>query len=253
MRIALVGFGKMGRMIHVLALEQGHQIVAVIDPFSNAPEVTATGIDMQTLNGCEVVIDFSSPEGIVGNLFTYGKLEVPVVVGTTGWYDRMEEVKGQLKETNARIIWSGNFSLGVHIFFALSRHAAKLFNLFGEYDAMIHEYHHAQKADSPSGTALMLGSILIEELERKSAIVSEKLSEKRNNDELHISSTRGGFIPGTHTISFDSPVDTIELTHRARSREGFANGAIRAAAWVMQQKSGFYAIEDMMQDVLAQV
>ncbi len=168
-----------------------------------------------------------------------------MVIGTTGWYDRMDQVAAIVKKTGIGLIWSGNFSLGVNLFFQLVKTAGRVMNRFPQYDAMVHEYHHRRKADSPSGTAQMIGEILLDVLESKSSPVTGSPDRRIEDYEMHISSTRGGSIPGTHRVIFDSDVDTIVLEHCARNRGGFAEGAVLAAEWINGRK-GFYNIDDMM-------
>lgn len=251
MRIGIVGYGRMGRMIRNVALETGNEVLAVIDPIVQAPEVSSSVLDIESLQGCDVVIDFSAPSCAVEHILFYAKTGVPAVIGTTGWYEHMDEVVGLLKNCpDCAIIWSGNFSIGVHLFFKIVRHAASLFDKFDDYDVLVHEIHHAGKADSPSGTAAMLGNILLEELQDKDSIETARLDRKRRDDEIHISSSRGGSFPGTHEVYFDSPVDTVEISHTARSREGFARGAVKAASWVCDGRKGFFTLDDMMSDLL---
>jgi 4-hydroxy-tetrahydrodipicolinate reductase len=249
MRIALLGYGKMGKLIRQTALARGHKVTAVIDPQSDLPEVTASAIDPQTLNGAEVVIDFTVPAAAVDNIKAVAACNAAMVVGTTGWYEREREVRDIIAERGTALIWSGNFSLGVNMLFALIRNAGMIMDSAEEYDVMVHEFHHAAKADSPSGTAQMIGNILLETLGRKNRIVSDTLGRRIEADELHITSTRGGSIPGTHSVIFDSPDDTIEITHRARSRAGFAAGAVKAAEWICG-RTGYFTISDMMQSII---
>ncbi len=250
MRIALVGYGRMGRLIRQVATGNGHQIVAIVDPYSSDNEITSKILTKEAFVDAEVVVDFSAAEQAVEHILFYGKMALPAVMGTTGWYSRLPEVQEALKGMDCAIIWSGNFSLGVHLFFALARKAAALMNNFPQYDTLVHEMHHAGKADSPSGTAVMLGNILLEELEGKNQLETGRLDRKRADSEIHVSSTRGGSIPGTHTVMFDSPVDTIEITHRARNREGFAYGAVQAAVWVSSGRKGFFSLDDMLTDLI---
>ncbi len=172
-----------------------------------------------------------------------------MVVGTTGWYDRMEEVRELVERGGIGFIWAGNFSIGVNVFFNVVRTAASIFNRFDRYDPFIHEYHHREKMDSPSGTAVMTGSILLEEIERKERVVTETLRRRIAPEELHISSTRGGSVFGTHTVTFDSDVDTVEIKHTAKGRMGFATGAVTAAEWIVGRK-GFFGIEEMMDEII---
>jgi len=250
MHIAIVGFGKMGHVVRDLALREGHQIVAVIDPHADAPEVTSRVCEQSALHGADVVIEFSVAEGIGERMRVYAEAKVPAVVATTGWYDRLEAIQGELGSSDCSIIWSGNFAIGVHLFFAIARSAARLANRFPSYDPVVQELFHAGKGDSPSGTSLMLGAILLEELSNKDSLETGRLDRKRKPSEIHLSSARGGANPGTHTLIFDSPVDSIEITHRARSREGFAAGALQAAAWIADGKKGFFKLDDMLKDLM---
>ncbi|PKL12159.1 MAG: 4-hydroxy-tetrahydrodipicolinate reductase [Spirochaetae bacterium HGW-Spirochaetae-8] len=250
MQIAIVGFGTMGKLVSRIARDSGHIVQTVIDPFSADPMVTSKECTEQTLRDSEVIIEFAASEGILDRLDLYGKLGIPAVIATTGWYDRMPDAKSALCNTNCAIIWSGNFSLGVQLFLKIARNASMIFNRFPIYDPLIQECFHAGKADSPSGTAIMLGNILLEELERKNQLETGRLDRKRADSEIHVSSTRGGSIPGTHTLVFDSPVDTIEITHRARNREGFAYGALQAATWISSGRRGFFSLDDMLTDLI---
>lgn len=250
MRIAIVGYGKMGHVVRDLALREGHQVVAVIDPHAKAPEVTAKSCDQAALEGVDVAIEFSVPDGIEQRLHAYAEASVPAVVATTGWYNRLEAIERAMDGSGCSIIWSGNFAIGVHLFFAIAKRAAHLMDRFPSYDPVVQELFHAAKGDSPSGTSLMLGNILLEELSGKDRLETGRLDRKRDPNEIHLSSARGGSNPGTHTLIFDSPVDSIEITHRARSREGFAAGALQAAAWIGDGKKGFFKLDDMLRDLL---
>ena len=249
MHIAIVGFGKMGHVVHQVATREGHTIVSVIDPKSDAPEVTATTLTMNSLQGADVVIEFSVPEGIEERLKIYAEAKIPTVIATTGWYDRLGDIKNTLRDTDCAIIWSGNFAIGVHLFYSIIRYAAKVLDSFPSYDPVVQELFHAGKADSPSGTSVMIGNILVDELQRKNRVESARLDRKREDTEIHISSARGGSNPGTHAVIFDSPVDSIEITHRARSREGFAAGALQAAGWIREGRKGFLSLDDMLADL----
>ncbi len=249
MRIGISGYGRMGVLIRQHALQQGHEVPVVIDPVSSAPEVTHQswqGVDRELV---DVIIEFSLPQVAVENIASAAAADIPIVVGTTGWYSRMDEVKKLLDREGSGCIWSGNFSLGVNIFFRLTKTAAKLFNRFAQYDCMVHEYHHKHKADSPSGTAEMIGDILVGGLDRKTHVVTEELKRSIEPEELHVTSTRGGSIPGTHRVTFDSDVDTVVLEHTARNRSGFAQGAVLAAEWIIGRQ-GLYTIDDMMKEII---
>ena len=245
MRIAIVGFGTMGHVVYDSAVRSGHEVVAVIDPHVHDQRVTSRTCDPTALHDAVVVIEFSVPDGIEERLAVYAAAHKPAVIATTGWYDRMDAAQN----IGATVIWSGNFAIGVHLFFSIVRHAANLLNRFPEYDPVVQELFHAQKADSPSGTSLMLGSLLLEELDGKSGLETARLDRRRSPDEIHISSARGGSHPGTHTLIFDSLADSIEITHRARSREGFATGALTAASWIIQGHKGFFSLEDMLAEL----
>ncbi len=248
MQIGIVGYGRMGKMIRQKALEKGHQVTAVVDPSSDAQEVTARGISPAILP-LDVVIDFTYPETLVENVKLYGELKVPAVIGTTGWYDRLSEVAMIVKQAGTGLIWSGNFSLGVNIYFQLIKVAASLMDRFEHYDVMVNETHHRNKLDCPSGTAEMIGVILLDALSRKNRIVTGNPEKALSEDDLHISSIRGGAIPGIHRVVFDSEVDTISIEHSVRNRSGFAEGALLAAEWIINKK-GLYNIDDLMQAVI---
>ena len=161
----------------------------------------------------------------------------------------MDDVKKIVERAGTGLIWSGNFSIGVNVYFKIIENAAKIINNISDYDVFVHEFHHKNKADSPSGTAVMIGNILTDNIDRKKRVVTEELKRKIEPDELHISSTRGGSVPGTHIVGFDSAADTIELKHTARSRQGFAVGAVMAAEWI-NGKKGFYDINDLMKEII---
>ena len=245
--IALIGYGKMGQLVQRFAIEKGHTITAIVDPYGGEnchKEITA-----EALSGADVCIDFSHPQSVVANIEQIAALGKNMVIGTTGWYKQMEDVKQMVAQNQVGLIWSGNFSIGVNALFRIVGYAAQVFKNLPDYDVLGHEFHHKGKADSPSGTATMLGNILLENLDRKGRLAVDKLERKIEPDEIHFSSTRGGSIPGTHLVMFDSPVDTIEIRHTARNREGFAAGALMAAEFI-QGKTGFYTIDDLMDDVI---
>jgi len=182
---------------------------------------------------------------VVNNIKQTPALGKNMVIGTTGWYDQMDDVQQVVAANGVGLIWSGNFSIGVNALFAIVSYAAKIFNNLPDYDVLGHEFHHKNKADSPSGTATMLTNILLENISRKQKPVYRMLDRKIEPDELHFSSSRGGAIPGTHMVMFDSLVDTIEIKHTARGREGFASGALMAAEFI-ENKTGFFNIDDLM-------
>jgi len=247
MNIALIGYGKMGRLVAQKAKEKGVNVAATIDP--DVKDAQSREITEESLKDVDVCVDFSHPTTAIDNLKKVAVLKRNMVMATTGWYDKMDEAKKIVNEHGIGFIWSGNFSIGVNIFFRIIGEATKIFNRFPDYDPLCYELHHNRKADSPSGTAEMLGRIILENLERKNALVFDKLSRKILPGELHVGSLRGGDIPGTHVAAFDSAFDTIELKHTARLRDGFALGAIMAAEFIDKQK-GFFSIDDLMRDMI---
>lgn len=234
MKIALVGYGKMGHMIEKCAKDAGHEVVATIDVMAkDATNIVLAGdgkavADAVKNSGAEGVIEFSHPTAVLGNLNALIPLGLPVVVGTTGWAKSEGEIAELCKKTCGTAMRSSNFSIGVNMFYKIVEEAAKIMAEYSDYDVAVWEAHHNQKADSPSGTALEVARRIMLGNKSKTQMVFDAFHEKPKANELHVSSTRVGFVPGTHTVFFDSPADEIELTHRARSREGFAKGAVVA-------------------------
>lgn len=227
MRIAIVGYGKMGRMIERIALERGHEIGLRLDEFNNSNH---EGITAENFAGIDVAIDFSIPHAAVGNMERISALGVNQVVGTTGWTAQIDHVRDVVERNGIGLVWSPNYSVGVNAFFRIVSEAAKLLAATPEYEAWAWEIHHSAKKDAPSGTLLKL----VEEM--------RKAGYDRNVD---TGSNRAGTIAGTHEIGFDSAADTITLRHTARSRDGFAMGAVRAAEWVLG-KQGFHEFGDII-------
>ena len=234
MKIALVGYGKMGHMIESCARAAGHEVVATVDVMAkDATNLVLAGDGQAVANavlqsGAEGVIEFSHPSAVVSNLKALIPLGLPVVVGTTGWAKDEEEISALCAQTGGTVMRSSNFSIGVNMFYKIVEEAAKIMAEYSDYDVAVWEAHHNQKADSPSGTALEVARRLMLGNKTKTQMVFDAFHEKPKQNELHVSSTRVGFVPGTHTVFFDSPADEIELTHRARSREGFAKGSVVA-------------------------
>ena len=234
MKIALVGYGKMGHMIESSAKAKGHEVVATIDIMAkDATNLVAAG-DGKALaeavknSGAEGIIEFSHPSSVIGNLKALIPLGLPIVCGTTGWAKSEDEIEKLCAATNNAVVRSSNFSIGVNMFYKIVEEAARLMAEYSEYDVAVWEAHHNQKADSPSGTALEIARRVMNGNKSKTEMVFDAFHERPKANELHVSSTRVGFVPGTHTVFFDSPADSIELTHRARSREGFALGSVVA-------------------------
>jgi 4-hydroxy-tetrahydrodipicolinate reductase len=234
MRIALIGYGKMGREIELAAREQGETVVKTFD--------IGNPVDVASLSDVDVCIEFSTPQTVLANIRVALEARKDIVVGTTGWYDQIPEIRKSVKESG--LLYSPNFSIGVNIVFRLARVAAELMNNAPQYDPYIHELHHRQKMDSPSGTALKLAEILLEKIDRKKRIETHSLDRRIDPEELHVSSTRTGTFAGTHTVGFDSDADLIEITHTAKTRRGFALGAVRAAQWLTGKK-GVFTMDDV--------
>jgi 4-hydroxy-tetrahydrodipicolinate reductase len=250
MNIAIVGFGKMGNKIYEVANSKHYNVVSIVDPYSKDERTNSKELKKENLNNCDVVIDFSHPSCIQENIKFYISNEIPAVIGTTGWYDEVENLKAFAKDyPNSSIIYSGNFSIGVSLYREVVKLASSLFGKTGSYDVFANEIHHREKADSPSGTAKLISDIIVENFDGKDKVVTERLDRKIEPNEIHVSSTRGGWIPGTHTVVFDSPFDSVELTHRARTRDGFAIGAVLAASWLIGKK-GFFTLDDFVETLI---
>ena len=247
MKIALIGYGKMGREVEQVARKSGHAIAARIDP---ASDVAATSeISSQTIGSADVCIEFTHPEAAFGNIEKVVRLQKPLVVGTTGWYQHLAAVEKLVLQEKTGLVYAPNFSLGVNLFYRVAAVAARLFHRFEEYDVCGAETHHRLKVDSPSGTARKLSEIVLEQFPRKKRVVVDSLNRAIDPEEFHLVSLRAGHFPGTHSLVFDSAADTIELTHTARSRAGFAAGALLAAEWIMNRQ-GVYTFEQVLEDLL---
>ncbi|MCX7984732.1 MAG: 4-hydroxy-tetrahydrodipicolinate reductase [Bacteroidetes bacterium] len=241
MKLALHGYGKMGKEVERLALERGWSICARID-------LTQPPCTPEQCAQADAVIHFASANGMLDDLKYWGNLQKPLVIGTTGWYNSLSDVQSIQQQYNIGIVYAANFSLGVNLFYAILRTAGTLINRFHEYDVFIHEYHHKDKADSPSGTALSIGKLLLNTIERKKELLTETSHGKIHPHQLHITSTRGGTVIGTHIVTFDSFADTIEIMHAAKNRSGFALGALLAAEWI-KDKKGLFTFEDIMNEL----
>jgi 4-hydroxy-tetrahydrodipicolinate reductase len=221
MRIGLVGYGRMGRMVEAAATARGHQIVARFDLDNNAG---GTGLTPEALREVDLAIEFSTPEAVLANLRSLLRSGLPVVTGTTGWYDHLEEVRQLVTSHGGALVYSPNFSIGVNLFFEMVRQAAHLVATHDLFDPFLIERHHRLKLDAPSGTALRL-------LEELRGAFAERTPVPV--------SLRAGYLPGTHEVGFDSPAETITLTHTARNREGFAEGAVLAAEKLLGRQGLF--------------
>lgn len=247
MNIAVVGYGRMGKEVARLAPSQNVTVVATVDPV--APEAQFDTISPEALKSADVVLEFTTPDTVLQNIQIVCRLGKDLVVGTTGWYDRLSLVKELVEDTGVGLVYSPNFSLGVNIFYRIVSLAAKLLGQAGQYDPFCHEFHHKGKQDSPSGTAKKLAQIIVEEMKDKETPVYETLSRKIAAAEFHVTSTRAGFYPGTHIVGFDSEFDTIELIHTLRSRSALALGALKAAQWIKGRK-GLFSFSDLVAEQL---
>ena len=243
MKIAIIGYGRMGHEIEEIAKSKGHATVT----FDTQCKADRCELTEENLKDIDVAIDFTIPKSALENAKMLNKAGINTVMGTTGWYDKKEEMKNEVKDIG--FIWSGNFSIGVNLFFKILEQTSKIMNKIPDYDVLAYEMHHNKKKDSPSGTAKMMADILIKNIDRKKKLVTEMLDRPIEKDELHFASVRGGNIPGTHSIMFDSAADTIELKHTARNRSGFALGAVIAAEWI-KGKKGFFGINDFMKELI---
>ena len=236
MKIALIGYGKMGKTIERIARERGHEIVSIID-VSNLDD-----FDSNSFKSADVAIEFTVPQVALSNYRRAFASGVAVVSGTTGWTDELPALKKEIEEGGKTLFWSSNFSLGVNIFMAVNKYLAKIMNQFPNYNVEMTEVHHTQKLDAPSGTAITLAEGILENLDRKNSWVKEVETKQ---SEMAIKSIREGQVPGIHTIRYESEVDSIEITHDAKSREGFALGAVVAAEFTAGKK-GLLGMEDML-------
>lgn len=253
MKLAIIGYGKMGRMIEEIAKERGHEISVVIDAENLAD------LDSKQFRKSDVAIEFTRPEGAVNNLLRCFSAGVPVVCGTTGWLDSLQAVKSVCESGKGALLYSSNFSIGVNIFEAVSRYLVGIMNDYPQYTPSMEEVHHVHKLDHPSGTAITIAEELIAASNRISEW-KETSEEPDNPTTLYISHRREGEVPGIHTVTWDSPQDTITISHSAKSRRGFALGAVLAAEWLAEKckrfsvgpiklgstPSGFFTMKDML-------
>ncbi len=230
MKIALLGYGKMGKAIEKIAIEKGHEIILKVDK-------EATDFD---ITNADVAIDFSIPNAAFNNIKKCLRNNVPIISGTTGWLDNYDQAVTICKENNGAFIYASNFSLGVNIFFQLNEYLATMMRNLSQYTIEMEEIHHTQKLDAPSGTAISLAEGIIKNTEKKGWQL-----DKAETNQIPITAKRIENVPGTHTIAYTSEVDTIEITHTAHSRQGFALGAVVAAEWIVG-KTGVFSMKDVL-------
>ena len=236
MKIALIGYGKMGHIIERIALERGHEIVSIIDADNQHD------FDSPEFASADIAIEFTSPKSAVDNYLRCFSRGVPVVSGSTGWLERLDEIKQLCNDGKATFFYSSNFSIGVNIFFALNKYLARIMNHFDQYGVSVNEIHHIHKLDHPSGTAITIADGIIDNLDRKSSWTE---ANDAPADQLLINHQRIGEVPGTHQVEYRSSVDRIFIEHEAFSREGFALGAVVAAEWMLGKK-GFHTMDEIM-------
>lgn len=231
MKIALLGYGKMGRLVETVALEEGLEIGPKLDVQDNAD---GRGVTPDVMSGVDVAIEFSQPDAVLANIEAVARTGVNLVVGTTGWFDQRARVEKIVEDTGIGLVYGANFSLGMNLFFEIVAQAARVVGMLPQYEAYLHEEHHSAKKDAPSGTALSLLDVIRPHLD---------------NPNPSVTCVRAGRIPGTHIIGFDSEADSILLEHRARSRRGFAEGAVLAARWVAGKK-GIFDFRNIFREIV---
>lgn len=242
-KLALIGYGSMGK-----------EIKRLVDNFPSQYNISHifeldNKISLSDKYDFDVAIDFSQPDQVINNLEILAALRKNCVIGTTGWHDQLDNAKEIVNQANIGVVYGSNFSVGVQLYLKLIEKISKALNKLEEYDIFVHEIHHKRKFDSPSGTALSIGNIILNNLERKNEILTETSHKRILPEQLHISSSRGGDFPGKHTVFIDSPADTLEISHTARNRSGFAYGALKAASWI-HQKKGFYDFSNVVDSLL---
>lgn len=239
MKIALIGYGKMGQEIEKVALERGHQIVCKVDIDENdkfhSPE----------FKSADVAIEFTTPKSALNNYRKAFESNVPVVSGTTGWLEDIDEIKNECNNNGKTFFYASNFSLGVNLFFAVNKYLCKLMNNFPDYEVVMEETHHIHKLDAPSGTAITLAEDIIANIKRKNSWALYNDTDDNKSDIIEIKDYREGEVPGIHSVIYESDVDSIKITHNAKSRRGFALGAVLAAEFT-KDKKGFLGMQDLL-------
>jgi 4-hydroxy-tetrahydrodipicolinate reductase len=236
MKIALIGYGKMGKTIEALGLKQGHSFPLIID------KENLEDLNPEKVNGIDVAIEFSAPGAATGNIKKCLELGLKIVSGTTGWNERFKEVESYCREKNGAIFYASNFSIGVNILSAMNRKLAEIMDKYPEYSVSMEEVHHIHKLDAPSGTAITLAEEIISKSGR---LENWSIEENRKPSELHISAVREGEVKGRHTIRYESDLDIITLAHDAKSRDAFAAGVLLAATFIVEKK-GIFGMSDLL-------
>ncbi len=236
MKIAIIGYGKMGKTIEKLAIQKGHRIVLKIDD-TNLNELT-----VENLKKADVAIEFTNPKAAFNNINRCFDAKIPVISGTTGWLDKFKEVENRCETEKQAFFYASNFSLGVNIFFKLNQQLAKIMNQFEGFDVSVDETHHIHKLDAPSGTAITIAKEIISEIKRKDSWVKENAE---NDKQIAIKSFREGENPGVHTVSYQSDIESIVITHESKNREGLAQGTLMAAEFIIG-KTGVLGMDDLL-------
>lgn len=235
MKIALLGYGKMGKEIEAIALQRHHTVVLKVD------ETNSASITIADLQQADVAIEFSTPHTVISNIKKCLDAQLPIIVGTTGWYDSFKDIENECQQKNGTLFHSTNFSLGVNIFMKVNSYLAELMNKYANYDVSMEEIHHIHKLDKPSGTAITLANQVLDKIERKK---NWSITDT-NPETLFIKDVREGEVPGTHIIRYTSAVDDIEIMHKTHNRQGFALGAVIAAEYIYNKK-GIFTMENLM-------
>lgn len=236
MRIAIIGYGKMGKEIERVALERGHHVTLKIS------SQNTHDFNFDNLKNVDVAIEFTNPELAVNNITVCVDSNTPIVVGTTGWYDKFDEVRAIVAENDGSLLYATNCSIGVNLFFKLNKYLAEMMNNQPAYDVKIEETHHTQKLDAPSGTAITLAEGVLKNMLKKDVWV---LGESHSKNQLSVIAHREENVPGTHVINYSSEIDDIEIKHTAHNRRGFAMGAVVAAEYI-NDKKGIFTMEDVL-------
>jgi len=236
MKIAIIGYGKMGKMIEETAVEKGYTTGLIID-VDNLEDLT-----IQNLMGHDVAIEFTAPDAAYKNILTCFDANIPVVSGTTGWLEKFDQVKERCLKENQALVYASNFSIGVNIMFALNHHLARIMNNYPGYNPRLEEIHHTRKLDAPSGTAITLATILLEEIPR---FEKWKLTDQPDGKTIPVKAVRADNIPGIHEVIYESDFDTLSIRHSAKSRKGFAIGALLAAEFI-KEKKGLFSMNDIL-------
>ncbi len=246
MKIALIGYGNMGQEIDRLVQEEKkHSVVSVSYKIQKEP------LDINGIKKADVAIDFTAPDIVIQNIQKVSSLGIPIVIGTTGWYDKLSDVEKIVKKAKIGLIFGKNFSVGANIFFQVVGFASKLFFQYKSYDVAGFEMHHTGKKDSPSGTAKKIAAVIMENFPKKKTLETGRLDRQIREDELHFASVRAGRNFGYHEVIFDSPADEVKLSHTAHGRRGFAQGAVLAAKYI-QNKKGVFSFEELFMKGLIQ-